>query len=86
MAENTQGAKTAAKESKPSFFARVSKFFRDTRGEIKKVVWPSKSQVKNNTLVVIGMIIFFGIAIGALDGLLGWLLNLLYSIGANAAV
>ena len=51
MAENTA--------KKPGFFAKVKnwfkgigKFFRDTKSELKKVVWPSKSQIINNSIVV----------------------------------
>ena len=53
-------------EKKPGFFARISRSLRDMRGEMKKVVWPSKKQVINNTLVVLA-----AVAIGGLDSLLG---------------
>ena len=43
-------------EKKPGFFARtghtVSKWFRDFRSECKKIVWPTRKQVINNTLVI----------------------------------
>ena len=32
-------------EKKPGFFARISRSFRDMKGEMKKVVWPSKKQI-----------------------------------------
>ena len=45
-------------EKKPGFVARmkgfganIAKFFRDTKSELKKVVWPSKADVKTNTIV-----------------------------------
>ena len=47
-------------EKKPGFVARmkgfganIAKFFRDTKSELKKVVWPSKADVKTNTIVVL---------------------------------
>ena len=48
-------AETSSK--KPGFFSKVKnwfkgigKFFRDTASEMKKVVWPSKKQIINNTI------------------------------------
>ena len=37
------------------------------RSELKKVVWPSKSQMVNNTLVVIACVIVVGIFIWVFD-------------------
>ena len=39
------------------FFARIGKYFRDTRSELKKVVWPTKKQSLNSTGVVIVVVI-----------------------------
>lgn len=42
-----------ADEKKPGFFKRIAsgikRFFKDTKSELKKVVWPSKKTVLNNT-------------------------------------
>ena len=58
-------------EKKPGFFARISRSFRDMKGEMKKVVWPSKKQIINNTLVVLAAVAISSIFIGGLDSLLG---------------
>ena len=52
---------------KPSLFSRVKRFFKDIRGELKKVAWPSKKQVINNTIVVIAAIIVVGVFIWGID-------------------
>jgi preprotein translocase subunit SecE len=39
------------------------------KSELKKVVWPSWSQVLNNTLVVIVVSVIFAIVIGLIDTL-----------------
>ena len=36
-----------------NFFGRITKYFRDTKSELKKVVWPSKEDTRNNTITVI---------------------------------
>lgn len=57
---------------KVGFFARISKFFREIKVELKKVVWPSWSQIRNNTSIVIVCIILIGIGIWVLDAVFGW--------------
>ena len=68
-------AKSSAKNQKkqPN---KVAKYFKDLKSEFKKVVWPTKKQVLNNTAVVLATIIFIGIFVGAFDTLTGWLLKL----------
>ncbi len=36
-----------------NFFKGIGKYFKDTKSELKKVVWPSKNDVKTNTITVI---------------------------------
>ena len=57
--------KKDAKKSKPGFFARIGKWFREMKVELKKVQWPTKKQTINNTVVVIVCCIVVGICIWA---------------------
>ncbi|MBS6215663.1 MAG: preprotein translocase subunit SecE [Clostridiales bacterium] len=61
--------KKDAKKSKPGFFARIGKWFREMKVELKKVQWPTKKQTINNTVVVIVCCIVVGICIWAFDWL-----------------
>ena len=47
--------------------SRIKRFFRELRSELKKVVWPSKSQMVNNTLIVILCVVLVGIFIWVFD-------------------
>ena len=74
MAENEKQAvqakkdsKKAEKNDKPGFFARVGKWFRDMKSELKKVQWPTKKQTLNNTLIVIVCVIVVGLCIALFD-------------------
>ena len=56
-AVNTAAQAQSDKTKKTSFFGKVKnffkgigKYFKDTKGELKKVVWPSKADVKTNTI------------------------------------
>ncbi|MDD5747807.1 MAG: preprotein translocase subunit SecE [Actinomycetota bacterium] len=45
--------KVEKKAEKIGLAKRVSQFFKDVRVEMKKVIWPSRSEVVNYTVVVI---------------------------------
>ncbi|WP_343252289.1 preprotein translocase subunit SecE [Ligaoa zhengdingensis] len=68
---------SSEKKSKPGFFQKIAKSFRDTKGEVKKIVWPTKSSIINNTIVVIVCCVIIGIFIWGLDALLSWLVQVL---------
>jgi preprotein translocase subunit SecE len=57
----------AAPAGKPSFFARVSQYLRDVRAEMGRVVWPSRPEVLNSSVVVVTALIFFILFIAIVD-------------------
>ncbi|QAT49214.1 preprotein translocase subunit SecE [Caproiciproducens sp. NJN-50] len=71
-------------EKKENFFARtgksVSKFFRETKSEAKKMVWPTPRSVFKNTGVVLATIIVIGLFVFGLDTLLVNLLGLIMNV------
>ena len=73
MAENEKQAVQAKKDkksdNKPGFFARVGKWFRDMKSELKKVQWPTWKQTMNNTLIVIAFCVVVGLFIFLFDTL-----------------
>ncbi len=66
-----------ADKKNPGFFAKIGKYFRDVKGEFKKIVWPSRKQVWNNTVVVLVMVAIFAVGTWGLDLLFGFLRDLL---------
>lgn len=59
------------KAKKPSVFARANKWWRELKGEVRKIVWPSKQQTINNILVVIAAVLIVGVFIWVLDAVFG---------------
>ena len=57
----------AEANKKENVFARIGRWFREMRSELKKVVWTSKSQMVKNTLTVIACSIVVGIFIWVFD-------------------
>ena len=58
---------------KDGIFRRIGKSIKGTKSEFKKVVWPTKSQLLNNTLIVIAALIIIGLVIFGLDTLFTWI-------------
>lgn len=54
---------------------RIFSYFRESREELKKVVWPTRKETQNNTMLVIGISLFVAVFLGVLDLGLNYLLN-----------
>ncbi len=48
-------------------WGKICKFWRDTKSELKKVVYPSSKQVINNTLIVLLCVLIVGIFVWVFD-------------------
>ena len=70
----------ASNGSKMFLGKRIVKFFRDYRGEVKKIYWPNIQTVAKNTLIVLIMCALVGAFIWLLDLGLGELINLILGV------
>jgi preprotein translocase subunit SecE len=50
-------------------------YLKESRAELKKVVWPSKKETRNHTLLVIGISLGVAIFLGAIDFLFNFILE-----------
>jgi preprotein translocase subunit SecE len=74
-------AKPKTAESKqPSGFhlltQRLRTTYQDTMSEMRKITWPDTETTRNLTIVVIGISLFMGLLLGAVDWILVQLLGL----------
>lgn len=53
----------------------VVEFFRDSRMELRKVVWPTREETMQTTLVVAAMVVILALLLWGLDGVLVWLIG-----------
>ena len=51
---------------------KIKNWFIDAKAEFKKVVWPSFSKIRQNTIIVLVFVILIGLVIAALDMFFGW--------------
>jgi len=74
-------ADKAEKKSKPAekkkFGSRITRYLRDMKGELKKVVWPTRKQTIKNTGVVITCVIVIGAFVWVFDAIAGQLIGAL---------
>ena len=75
-------AVTAVKkdDTKPGFFKRVAKWFREMKSELKKVVWPTGKQLFNNTLISVIVMVASAIVLWGFDMLASGLVHALINI------
>ena len=67
--ETSSKAKKKPEKKKDGLIAKISRFAKELRSEIKKIVWPTKKQVLNNTCVV-GVVM---IAVGGFIWIIDWI-------------
>lgn len=51
------------------------RFIKEIKSELKKVTWPTKKQVINNTLIVIALVVLVGLFIFVLDTVFSFFTN-----------
>ena len=53
------------------------KFFQDSRTEVRKVVWPTRKETSQTTLLIMLSVIIVGVMLWGLDSVLLWAVELL---------
>ena len=77
MAKDTNSEKKSEKKE----VGKIRKWFKDLKIEVKKVVWPTKKTVLNNTSVVLSVIVAAAVFVGAIDQLFYAALRSIYNAG-----
>ena len=79
-ADKAKKDKKPEKQKKPSIFARIGKWFKEMKSELKKVQWPTRKQTINNTLIVIACVIVVGVFIWIFDYIAGSAIDVLLTL------
>ena len=59
--------KKADSNKKPGLFGRLRNYLGDVRSEMRRVVWPSREELKSYSVAIIIMLIVFGLVIWLVD-------------------
>jgi preprotein translocase subunit SecE len=76
MSRNTQVITTSRRRRQPLTLENIRQWWRETRGELRKVTWPTTEQTRNLTLVVIAVCVVMGTFLGVVDFVLSLLIRL----------
>ena len=82
MAKKENDAKTSKKAPEKKKKGGIRKWFRELRAEMKKVVWPTRKQVLNNTGVVLTVMAVMALFLFGVDSGLGAAIKAILKIGA----
>jgi len=50
---------------------------KEARGEIRKVVWPTRQETVQTTLIVVAVVLVMGLLLWGLDSLIGWIVSII---------
>jgi len=78
--EDRSAEVSAAPKKEKTKKRSLKKWLRELKSELKKVVWPTKSQVVNNTWVVLVCIVVVGVALWIFDYVAGNVVQFLIKI------
>ncbi|MFI3226723.1 MAG: preprotein translocase subunit SecE [Clostridia bacterium] len=82
LVEESKDEKKVRKEkAKKKKQSKVKKWFRELKAEVKKIVWPAKDHVKNNTIVVLVTVLIAMLAIAGLDLIFQFISDALIALG-----
>ena len=67
-------------DTKPGFFQRIGKWFREMKSELKKVIWPTRQQLTKNSLISVGVMVVAAVVIWGFDELAQMLVRALITL------
>ena len=74
----------AETNKKPNFFVRtgraLSRWFREMKSELKKVVWPTPKQLATNTGVALFVMALAAVVLWGFDELAGLVVNVIFEL------
>jgi preprotein translocase subunit SecE len=73
------GAKKAQQQKKQGFAAKPRRFARDVQGEIKRVNWPDRDQLRQSTAVVLIIVLTLAVYVAAWDYVFQALARLIFA-------
>lgn len=85
--EKAKATKAVAKSDpnkKPSLWRRFVNYCKEVKGEMQRVVWPTRPELVNASLIVVGTLVFFGVGIAIIDNIIIIPLDAIATLGVNA--
>ena len=61
-----------------AWMEQVREFAKDVRSESSKVSWPTRSELRDSTVVVIVAVLIVMVFVGIIDRILSWAVGLMF--------
>ncbi|SHH84967.1 preprotein translocase subunit SecE [Sporobacter termitidis DSM 10068] len=61
----------------------IGKWFREMKSELKKVVWPTRKQIINNTVIVLVIVVISSVVLWCVDQAGSYIVNTLIKLGGH---
>lgn len=71
------------KAAKPGLWTRFTTYCKEVKGEMQRVVWPTRPELVNASAIVIGALVFFGVYIAIIDNIIIIPLDAIATLGVN---
>lgn len=85
-AEKAKSSKAVAKSDpnkKPSLWRRFVNYCKEVKGEMQRVVWPTRPELLNASLIVVAALVFFGVGIAIIDNIIVIPLDAISTLGVK---
>ncbi len=67
-------------DTKPNFFQRTGKWFREMKSELKKVIWPTPAVLAKNTGISVAVMLVSAVLLWGFDELAQMLVRALFTL------
>lgn len=57
-------------EEKPGFFKKITNFGTEVKQEVRKVTWPTRSELYGGTIVIVFVLVVLCVALGGVDAVM----------------
>ncbi|MEI3376789.1 MAG: preprotein translocase subunit SecE [Coriobacteriales bacterium] len=83
-AKSTKAVAKSDPNKKPSLWRRFVNYCKEVKGEMQRVVWPTRPELVNASLIVVGALVFFGVGIAIIDNIIIIPLDAIATLGVSA--
>lgn len=66
-------------EQKQGFFRRLANFASEVKQEVRRVTWPTKSELYGGTIVIVFVTVVVCVALGGADAILSGIMEMVMS-------
>ncbi|MBQ7700215.1 MAG: preprotein translocase subunit SecE [Clostridia bacterium] len=80
--KTSEKAEVNETRKKEGLWKRIGRFFKDYKGELKKITWPTPKQTVKNTGIVLAAMVVVGLVVVLLDTAFSAVIGLLGKIGS----